>query len=224
VGALMKTSGVLMAARNVGAASVRGEKPRPLYLSKPFVAGVVTVCVAVTAVWLYASFGGSLPPINSDPIVLAKFVNTRQFNRLDEHRRRPYMKVMRGNAKLIADAFQSGRLTQSEYEQAYFCGWMDRQIDHMHDYFRQPESKREQFLKGAHAAKLKTAVTIGPVPPHEAEVRFVQEWVSRWPEEKKEEWDEFRRASKRIKEAASKTGIAQHPAAAPASGGSSQKH
>src|SRR5207249_4504939 len=170
------------------------------------IVGIATLLIIVAGLAWWKMFGVSLPPASADAVTLAKFVNTSRFSHLSDKRRRPYLRTLRVKADDVADAFLARRLTKAEYEQAYFCGWMDRQIDHMHNFFRQPPGKREQYLRDEHIAKLKSAKPPkAPLPPHEAEVQFVEKWKRGWDADKRAEWDEFRQASKRVKQALATT-------------------
>jgi hypothetical protein len=162
----------------------------------------LALLIAAAAWW--ALYGRPLPPTNADVVTLARFVNTSRFSHLQEKQRRPYAKTLRNNLNQLAEAHAAGRVSDAEYEQAFLCGWMDRQIDHMHDFYRQPPGTREQYLRAEHTAKLKNPKgSAAPVPPRDAEAEFVEKWISGWDADKRAEWEEFRQASKRAKQAAS---------------------
>jgi len=138
--------------------------------------------------------------LNSDPITLAKYMSSSDFQQLDEIHKRPYRETIRSKNKELAKAYAEGKLTRAEYDEAYLNGWLARQMDHMGDYFRLPVADRkyvwaEQYNK----KKASKAPSTDPVPTDEVEKAFIQRVISTWPADEQAEWDEFRRASRMAK-------------------------
>src|SRR5262245_28219973 len=105
-------------------------------------AGIALFVVACVAAWKLRPF--TRPPASGDPVTLAKFVASSDFDRLTEPQKRPYRAALRSKSKELASALQGGRLSREQYDEAYLNGWLSRQIDHMGDFFTLPVANREQ--------------------------------------------------------------------------------
>jgi hypothetical protein len=164
-------------------------------------AGVLALAIACIAGWKLRPV--RMPPLNSDPIVLARFVSSPDFERVSEQQKRPYRIALRAKTKELAAALQNGILTREQYDEAYLNGWLARQMDHMGDFSRLPIASRQQAWNEYYARKAKQPPPKEPQPAHEVEKAFIQRVVSTWPDEEQAKWEEFRSATKSAKKAAS---------------------
>jgi hypothetical protein len=145
-------------------------------------AAVVVLAVGSIAAWKMRPV--KMPSLSSDPVTIAKFVSSPDFERLKESQRQPYRIALRAKTKELAAGLQSGQLTREQYEEAYLNGWLARQMDHMGDFYRLPVAKE-------------------PQPPHEVEKAFIQRVTRNWDEDEQAKWDQFRQATKNAKKSAS---------------------
>jgi hypothetical protein len=166
--------------------------------------GVAAVVLVAVVVW--ASLPSRGPDPKSSPIKLARYVNTSDYKALQEADKRPYMKALRSATPQITEAFRNRQISQQEYEAAYLNAWMERQLDHMGDYFKQPAAKRDQFLLVEYVQKAKapaaSSTAKAPEPSDAAEEQFIKERLAQWPQEQRAKWEEYRSAVKRAKEKA----------------------
>src|SRR5437879_649576 len=75
---------------------------------------------AVPVVVLVALVGwrmmpASRPPPNGDPVAIAKFVNSHQFESLTENEKKAYMRTLRKKLPEVEAASKRGQITRSEY-------------------------------------------------------------------------------------------------------------
>ena len=164
-------------------------------------AGALALAIACIAGWKLRPV--KLPPLNSDPIVLAKFVSSPDFERVNEQQKRPYRIALRAQTKELAAALKTGELTREQYDEAYLNGWLARQMDHMGDFMRLPIASRQQAWNDYYVKKLKQPAAKEPQPAHEVEKAFLQRVVSTWPQDEQEKWEDFRQATKAAKKTAS---------------------
>jgi hypothetical protein len=166
------------------------------------VVGVLAVAIACVAGWKLRPV--KMPPLTSDPVVLAKFVSSPDFNnRVGEQQKQPYRIALRSKTRELAAAMNDGRLTREEYDEAYLNGWLARQIDHMGDFYRLPVASRQQAWNEYYAKKMKQPPSKEPQPAHEVEKAFIQRVVGSWDADEQAKWDEFRTATKNAKKNAS---------------------
>lgn len=174
-------------------------------------AGAVALSVVAAmavAVLLWRTLREPSAPGSGDPVALAKFASSGDFERLEEPQRRRVAQDLRKQTDALDAAYSAGRLSKEQYEQASLCAWMARQLDHMDDYYSQPEARRMQYLLEERARKNKQAAAS---PAAEAQERFSDEaqdeyeeqWTKRWPSEQLGKWQTYRAAVKKAKAAAS---------------------
>lgn len=174
-------------------------------------AGVIVVAAA--AVWLATR--GSRPEPGGDPIEIAQFVATEDFDRLPEPDKRAYMARLRENVDALKSARSAGRLSEDEYRLASYYAWLERKLDRVDDYFDEPSGKaRQRYLDELlqkRQAKQKTSPgTAGQGQPQQASAavpaqsgakavdddeddrdRWLEERMKRWTAEERTRWEEF---------------------------------
>src|SRR4051794_14487885 len=180
------------------AAKTAGSSRKTMLISG---AAVVVLAVASIAAWKMRPV--KMPPLSSDPITIAKFVSSPDFDRLREPQRQPYRIALRARTKELAAGLQSGQLTREQYDEAYLNGWLARQIDHMGDFYRLPIASRQQAWNEYYTKKMKQPSAKEPQPPHEVEKAFLQRVTRNWDEDEQAKWDQFRQATKNAKKNAS---------------------
>jgi hypothetical protein len=83
---------------------------------------------------------------------------------------------------------------------------MARQLDHMEDYYAQPEAKRTQYLAEDRARKVKESSKSTAAAPQkfsdDAQDKFVDQWAKKWSAEQVTRWETYRAAMKKAKAAA----------------------
>jgi hypothetical protein len=161
-------------------------------------AGVIVV-VAIVALTVYATSRNEIPSADSDPLTLAKFVTTEQFEDLLEVQKRAYMRTLRLHADQLTGALKEGKLTRDEYEQARHNIWLERQFDKMDDYFKLPPgAARMNYLDELMQSKIEKRRNPKPRDPNEPatddDSPFMEERKSHWPSDLKARWKEFRNA------------------------------
>lgn len=146
------------------------------------------------------------PPAGSDLVTVAKFVASSDFRDLPEARKRPYMRTLRAQQKELSQAREDGRLTSYQYEEAYLNAWLERQLDHMDDFFKTPAAQRQSKLveDAVRKAKAPRPATEPYRPDDTRENKFMDRRLSSWSAAERVRWEEFRQAVKKAKEAAKK--------------------
>lgn len=178
--------------------------------------GVTAIAVAfgAVAVWALALRSDEPPaPAETDLVTLANFVRSNEFKRMPEAQKRPYMKTLRKNVDALAEARQSGRISQGDYEEAYLNAQLERKLDQMEEFYSLPANRRlaaltaEYVKKGREKPKPAIAAAAKPEPPKpddEVEDDWIDDRVQTWPAEEQTKWAEFRRVLKQAKTAAAK--------------------
>jgi hypothetical protein len=145
-------------------------------------------------------------------VTLAKFLTTSRYQSMEDADQRPYMKAARKNLDVAATALANGQIKQDEFFAIYLNGYLERKIGDMHDYFALPAAKREETLLKEYQQKAKAPAAAtskpsdrAPKPDDKAEKDFLDDMTKGWPSEQRAQWEEFRQAVKRAKEAAKKT-------------------
>jgi len=161
-------------------------------------AGVIAVAIASLAAWKLRPV--KMPPLDADPVVLAKFVSSSDFDRVKEQQKSPYRIALRAKSKELADALKDGRLTKEEYDEAYLNGWLARQQARMRSFFRLPVANRQQVWTEQYVQKNLNDKPNGvPMPAPAVEKAFVARVVGAWPEEEQAMWEDYRSVAKEAK-------------------------
>ena len=128
---------------------------------------VVVLAGGAAAWWMMSP---SRPDPKGDPVTVAKFVATEDFEELPEEQKRDYMAALRRNPQPLEDARAMGHLTEREYKIAKLNVWLERKLDRMDDYFDRPPGKaRELYLDGLVRRKQAKAKAGGAKPAAVAE-------------------------------------------------------
>ena len=86
------------------------------------------------------------PPPPKDPVALAQFIASSQFEKLPAEQKRPYMKLARRQMKQIETLRREEKIDKRSYRLTYAAAWMERRLDDMEDYYKQPPAKRDAWL------------------------------------------------------------------------------
>jgi hypothetical protein len=146
------------------------------------------------------------PSPNGDIVAVAKFVSSSQFDSLTESQKKPYMHALRKRLADLANAAGAGKISKSEYAYALEQIWMIRQLEHLEQYYQLPPGvEREKFLDALTEKGVKASATQPAPPAKNAALReeIVKSWLASWPEDRRQQWEEFRKAITSKKQAAS---------------------
>jgi len=166
---------------------------------------ITTIAVAVIALALVIGAGwwmltpGAPPPVDADPLKVAQFASTSRFESLSESQKRPYMSALRKNSDALKQARDAGKLSEHQYDIANENIWLERQLDHMQDYFKRVTPQQKQaFLDELIAKKFAgKKPTTGAATLHggeSADSPYVESRKARWPADQQAKWKEFRNA------------------------------
>ena len=151
-----------------------------------------------------------------DPIALATFIRTAEFDALPSEQKVPYLHSVRKQMSQIESARREGRIDGKAYRDAYICTWMARKLDDMQDYYKLPPAKRSAWLDREVAddgppGKSAPAPASADVSPDggllyddaeerkkfdEAKDEFEEEFLERWTPDARRKWEEFRKVYK----------------------------
>src|SRR5215218_1691614 len=107
---------------------------------------ILAVLVVVTSAIAWKIWPRHLPLVN-DTVAVAKLSTRSDFPTLPEAKRREYVRALRKNSDVLASALSSGKLSQAEYDTAASYAWLERQLDHMEQYFELPAGPaREKYV------------------------------------------------------------------------------
>jgi len=146
------------------------------------------------------------PPPNGDPVQIAKFINTSQFESLSEYDKKQYMRTLRKKLPDVEKAANEGKLSRSEYAYAVENAWMIRQLEHMEAYYQLPEGpERQKYLDSLVEKGSKSTGNAVPTIKNEGmREEIAKRWLASWPEDRRKQWEEFRRVSHEKKQAATR--------------------
>ena len=189
--------------------------PRTVFIrGAPLGASRATTVLFVTlpAIILLALLGWKMMPVarpnpNGDPVAIAKFVNTHQFESLTENEKKAYMRTLRKKIGDVEAATKGGAVTKSEYAYAVEQAWMFRQLEHMENYYQLPPGpQREQYLD--QLAEKGATPSTHPAPSVTSKNQAMRDeieksWLKNWPEDRRQQWEDFRKLTHAKKQAAS---------------------
>lgn len=181
------------------AASVLASK-RALWIAVMVAAAVLLL---VLALWLFTS-GSSEPRLNENSVVLAKFVNTKNFDALPFDKQRQFYKVLENREKDLEQAFRDKRLSEPEYRTALDAAWLGKHINRTEKYFALPPGQaRTDYINKLIDKKLRKNAK--PQDPSEIDPdeTAASQKVDGWPAAVKQQWQQFHtiyRAEKKAKE------------------------
>ena len=184
------------------------------------VAGAAAAAVALVGVVIWASRPSAEPVRGDDPLALANYVRTHEFERLPADQKRPYMQSVRKHMADVEAARRDGRIDSKAYRAAYLCAWMERRLDDMHDYYKLPAAQRQAWLDkqladkvggpgqpkpAAAPAAAKVASSdggllyddeAGKAKFEEEQDDFEDDFLDGWTPENKKRWEQYRAAYK----------------------------
>jgi len=111
--------------------------------------GAVVMLALVSGIWaIVARMEPDIPRLNEKTAVLAKFVNTKQFDSLPFEQQRQYMKVLDQREQDLSNVFEQHQITESEFRNALEQGWLGKHLARAEN-FRSlaPGAPRNDFLK-----------------------------------------------------------------------------
>ena len=119
---------------------------RDAAVRRPWLAALASLAVIGVVVLAWKLLSGPPPPPPSDPVALAQFIASPQFEKLPAEQKRPYMKLARRQMKQIETLRREEKIDKRSYRLAYAAAWMERRLDDMEDYYKQPPAKRAAWI------------------------------------------------------------------------------
>ena len=158
---------------------------------------ILVVLVVVVAAVAWKIWPRHLPPA-SDTVAVAKLTTRSDFATLPEAKRREYIRVLRKNSDALANALSSRKLSQAEYDSAASYAWLERQLDHMEQYFELPAgAARAKYVAELAEKSRKSGPSSAPsISNSKTRDKVADLWMADWAGDRKAQWEEFRKASK----------------------------
>lgn len=154
--------------------------------------------IAIASVWTAVVLRAPASP-NNDAVKLAKVASSAEFASASPEKQRQWMLSMNDRQDQIVTTYRAGRLTEQEFQAAMNLAWMAKQEDHMAKYYRLAAGKeRDEFLdklakkhfEAKDAAKADPSKDDG----FDHDEVWEQSWISKWPQEKRAQYEAFRKA------------------------------
>ncbi len=194
------------------------------------------VIILAAGIWLIAAaLREDAPPrLNENAVVLTRFVESKNFEKLPFEQQRQFYKVLddRDGAGELDQAFSSGKLSESEYRAGLEAAWLGKHINRVEKYFSlAPGIARTNYLiklvdkkerktakptagsagKGAGGAAAGAGAEKIDVNETAAEMK-----VEKWPASVRTQWDTFHEAYRNQRKAIEKANATTNPAGAAA--------
>ena len=171
-------------------------------------AGAGGVVVLALLVWVVMSvLGNNEPRLNENTVVLAKFMESSSFAKMEYEKQRQYYKVLDDRNAELDQSFKDHRLTEPEYRTALEAAWLGKHIKRVEKYHALPPGqpradyidklldKKERKAENPKSGEIKADETA-------AEMK-----VEKWPPAVRQQWEAFHNAyskEKKLREPASK--------------------
>jgi hypothetical protein len=129
--------------------------------------------------------------------VLAKFVSSKDFERLPFEKQRLYYKVLDDRGNELDDAFKQGRVTEGEYRNALEAAWLGKHLNHVEKYFSlAPGSARANYIDQLVTKKVKKDAKNGKDENVDPDDPRVDETAAElrtelWPSNVRTQWEQF---------------------------------
>jgi hypothetical protein len=159
------------------------------------------ICAVAGIWWFGFASSRGMPAANAEPVRVARFVASSQFQKIPEQQRLAYLDAVREGKEKIAEAYDHKQITASEYESALLNAWISRSLKHVDEYFQHRDGKprQEMLERVVNKGEKKRLSTTRPSPstiydkdPYELDV--VKQLVAGWPDDRRAQWEGFRRA------------------------------
>ena len=196
------------------------------------IAAIAGVIILAAGIWLIAAaLRDDAPPrLNENAVVLTKFVESKNFEKLPFEQQRQFYKVLddRDGAGELDQAYAGGKLTESEYRAGLEAAWLGKHINRVEKYYSlAPGIARTNYLtklvdkKERKTAKPKPAGAGAGAAGEKINVdeTAAEMKVEKWPASVRAQWDNFHEAYRNQRKAIEKANAATNPAAAPAPAG-----
>jgi hypothetical protein len=173
---------------------------------KKLMIGVASLVVALSVMSVYGYFNWFKkpkwiePPLNDQPVALAKFVGTPSFDSLPFDRQSIWMDTISDRKKEIDEQYKAGKINREQYVNAKSIAWLGKRFKHIRKYYSYPEIHRKAYLDELinketvdDAAEEKMDET-EKLPPRDKD--FIKLVVAKFPDEQRKAYDVFRKALK----------------------------
>ena len=163
----------------------------------------LVACIAVIA----AISGNSIPRLNENAVVLTKFITSGRFDQLPFEQQRQFYKVLDDRDAELDQAYQSKRLTESEYRSGLEAAWLGKHINRVEKYFALPpgQARATYLSKLVDKKERKKAKSAGKSPDAiDADETAAELKVEKWPDPIRTQWKNFHDAYRAHKKAVEK--------------------
>ena len=182
--------------------------------------GAAALIVAVAVAVIFRPWRTPVPRLNDEPYKLAQLVAGPEFQKLPFDQREIYMKMIDHKKDVISQAYNSGKITDTEYRKALEAAHLGKQLDIMKKYFeRAPGHDREAYLDKVLDKKDKKQTT----RKHSTDAKKEKKEqdvlrddseetveISNWPSDVQAKWNVYRAALAERKKSHKETRQSQH--------------
>ena len=179
------------------------KKPSPPW-RRAWLVIAVAVVVLGGAIWGIASLlGNDIPRLNDNAVVLTKFVRSGRFDALPFEQRRQFYKVLDDRDSELDEAYQSKRLTESEFRAGLEAAWLGKHINRVEKYFSLPpgQGRTAYINKLLDKKERKKSKSNSGGDDIDADETAAELRVESWPAVARTQWEQFHDAYRQQKKA-----------------------
>jgi hypothetical protein len=177
----------------------------------------IACCVALAAgVWLIgAAMRDDTPRLNESAVVLTKFIESKQFDRMPFEQQRQFYKVLDDRDAELDQAFAASKITESEYRAGLEAAWLGKHINRVEKYYSlAPGVARTNYLtKLVDKKERKTTKPKAGPDKINADETAAEMKVEKWPSALRAQWESFHEAYRTQRKAIEKASAATKPTA-----------
>jgi hypothetical protein len=169
---------------------------------RPWLLIALAVVVLGGAIWGIASLlGNDLPRLNDNAVVLTKFIRSGRFDALPFEQRRQFYKVLDDRDAELDEAYQSKRLSESEFRAGLEAAWLGKHINRVEKYFSLPpgQGRTAYINKLLDKKERKKAKSTSGGADIDADETAAELRVESWPSAARSQWDQFHDAYRQQK-------------------------
>jgi len=188
------------AATATGAAGAKGKKKpmTPEQRQQMLVIGIAAAVVLGVGVAVYSYFGYSRSKnapvrLDAEPLSIANFVASPAFDQLPFEKQRLYMKELAGKRKELDADYKAGKIKKEDLEDALAVGWLGKQLKHIDTYFSLNELDKKYELDKILDDNLRNPGEKDEVSKDKKKVKSL---VERFPDQRRRDFESFRKALK----------------------------
>jgi hypothetical protein len=182
------------------AAAAKVKKPMtPEQRQQMMVIGIAAAVVLGVGLAIYAYFGytrskNAPPPLDAQPLSIAQFVASPKFDLLPFEKQRLYMKELAGKRKELEAEYKAGKLQKEPLEDALAVGWLGKQLKHIDTYYSLNELDKKYLLDKILDGQLRENAE--GKDELSKDKKKVTSLVERFPDQRRRDYESFRKALK----------------------------